>query len=146
MASSPKLRVAVAGAPGETGQSIRNGLLAEPAKLNVTALVQHEAVSKPEYQEMAHAGATLGVADYYDVEAFAARLTGADDVISCILPPHWVESETLIDAGHRASVGRFVVSFFSTFMPPRGVMEVHGLREDLLDRYRRLSHRCRRLV
>lgn len=47
------------------------------------------------------------------------------------------ESEALIDAAHRAGVGRFVPSFFAPVMPQRGVMEVRDLREELLDRCKR---------
>lgn len=48
-----------------------------------------------------------------------------------------VESETLIDASHRAGVGRFVPSFFAMVMPPRGIMEAREMKEDLLDRCKR---------
>ncbi|KAH7025657.1 isoflavone reductase [Microdochium trichocladiopsis] len=134
MASCTLLRVVVAGASGETGQSIMAALLAEPAQFKVVALARHESAGKEVYQEMARAGATVEAVDFCDVETLAARLVAADVVISCLLPLQRVESETLIDAAHRASVGRFVPSFFSTIMPPRGIMEVRDVREDLLDR------------
>ncbi|KAK5632188.1 hypothetical protein RRF57_007902 [Xylaria bambusicola] len=138
MVSCATLRVVVAGASGETGQSIMKGLLAEPAQFNVVALARRKSAGKAVYQEMVRAGATVEAADYCDVEALAARLAGADVVISCLLPLQRVESERLIDAAHRAGVGRFVPSFFSMVMPPRGVMEVRDLREDLLDRCKRV--------
>ncbi|KAK2020755.1 NAD(P)-binding protein [Colletotrichum zoysiae] len=139
MSSSTKpLRVVVAGASGETGRSITNALLAEPGKFDVVALARPESAGKPAYQEMARAGAAVEAADFRDPEALAAALAGADVVVSCLLPLQRVESDTLASAARRAGVGRFVPSFFSTVMPPRGVMEVRDLREDLLDHCKRL--------
>jgi hypothetical protein len=138
MTPSTKLRVAVAGASGETGRSIMNGLLVGSAHFDVIALVRPGGADKAVYRDMVRAGVTLETADYYNMEALAAVLAGVDVVISCLLPLQRIESETLIDAAHRASVGRFIPSFFSPIIPPRGVMEVRDLREDLLDRCKRL--------
>ena len=138
MTSCIKLRVAVAGASGETGQSIMSGLLAEPARFDVIALVRPEGANKAEYREMGRAGVTLATADYYNMEALAASLAGVDVVICCLMPLQRIETETLIDAAHRAGVDRFVPSFFSPVIPPRGIMEVRDLREDLLDCCKRL--------
>ncbi|EHA51696.1 isoflavone reductase [Pyricularia oryzae 70-15] len=134
MAFSTKLRVVVAGASGETGQSIVRGLLAESSKFDVIALARPESADNPAHQELARAGATVETADFLDVQALAERLAGADVVISCILPIKRAQSEALIDAAHRARVDRFVPSFFAMVMPPRGVMAVRELREELLDR------------
>ncbi|KAF9774645.1 hypothetical protein IL306_007315 [Fusarium sp. DS 682] len=138
MTSGTKLRVVVAGASGETGQSIVKELLAKPAQFHVVVLARHETVGKAVYQEMASAGASIETIDFCNIEALAARLSGAEVVISCLLPLQQVESETLIDAAHRAGVGRFIPSFWATVMPPRGIMGVRDLREDLLDRCKRL--------
>ncbi|EXA30747.1 hypothetical protein BFJ63_vAg16969 [Fusarium oxysporum f. sp. narcissi] len=138
MASSTKLCVVVAGASGETGQSITKGLLANPAKFHVIALARPESAGKAVYQEMASAGATIKTADFCNLDALAEQLAGADVVISCLMPIQLVESETLTDAAHRAGVGRFIPSFWGTVMPPRGIMAVRDVREDLLDRIKRL--------
>ncbi|PNP83745.1 hypothetical protein FNYG_02962 [Fusarium nygamai] len=138
MASSTKLNVVIAGASGETGSSITKALLTEPAQFHVIALARPESAGKPAYQEMSSSGATIKTADFRDVDALAEQLAGADVVISCILPIQRVESEALIDAAHRAGVSRFLPSFWGPVMPPRGIMAVRDLREDLLDRCKRL--------
>lgn len=69
MASCTKLRVVVAGAPGETGQSIMKALLAEPAKFDVVALARPESAGKTAYQEMARVGASVEVVDFRDSRA-----------------------------------------------------------------------------
>ncbi|KAF5647854.1 isoflavone reductase P3 [Fusarium tjaetaba] len=138
MASSTKLNVVVAGASGETGSSIMKALLAEPAQFHVIALARPESAGKPAYREMSSSGTTIKAGDFRDVDTLAEQLAGADVVISCILPIQRVESETLIDAAHRAGVGRFLPSFWGPVMPPRGIMAVRDLREDLLDRCKRL--------
>ena len=73
---------------------------------------------------MSQAGVTLETADYYNMEPLAAVLAGVDVVISCLLPLERIELETLLDAAHCASIGRFIPSFFSTIIPPRGVEKV----------------------
>jgi hypothetical protein len=138
MASGTKLRVVIAGASGETGQSIAQGLLAEPAQFHVVALARPESAGKAVYQEMIRGGVTIKTADFCNVEALAACFAGADVVISCLMLIQRLESETLIDAAHRAGVGRFVPSFWAMVMPPRGVMEARELKEDLLDRCKRI--------
>ncbi|RBA11094.1 isoflavone reductase family protein [Fusarium proliferatum] len=138
MVSSPKLNVVVAGASGETGSSIMKALLANQAQFHVIALARPESAGKSVYKEMASSGATIKTADFRDVEALAEQLAGVDVVISCLMPIQLVESETLIDAAHRAGVGRFLPSFWGPVMPPRGVMAVREVREDLLDRCKRL--------
>jgi saccharopine dehydrogenase-like NADP-dependent oxidoreductase len=84
MTSPTKLRVVVAGASGETGQSVIKGLLA----------------------------VTIETADFCDVEALAERLAGADVVISCLLPLQQVESEALIDAAHLGLGTSFIQADF----------------------------------
>jgi uncharacterized protein YbjT (DUF2867 family) len=115
-----------------------DGLLVRSAQFDVIALVRPGGADKAVYRDMSQAGVTLETADYYNMEALAAVLAGVDVVISCLLPLQRIESETLFDAAHRASVGRFVPSFFSPIIPPRVVMKVGDLREDLLDRCKRL--------
>lgn len=72
---------------------------------------------------MSQADVTLETADYYNMEALAAVLAGVDVIISCLLPLQRIESETLIDAAHRA-VYRFVSSCLSPITPPRGIVEI----------------------
>ncbi|KAF5240026.1 hypothetical protein FAUST_4610 [Fusarium austroamericanum] len=142
MLPGTKLCVVVAGASGETGYSITKALLAEPTQFHVILLARHETAGKPVYQKMESAGAFIKKADFRNQDELAQQLAGAEVVISCLMPVQLVESETLIDAAHRAGVGRFIPSFWGTAMPPRGVMAVRDVREDLLDRCKRLYLPC----
>lgn len=138
MVLGTKLCVVVAGASGETGRSITKALLAESTQFHVIVLARHETAGKPVYQKMESTGAIIRKADFRNEDELAQQLAGAEVVISCLLPIQLAESETLIDAAHRAGVGRFIPSFWGTVMPPRGVMAVRDVREDLLDRCKRL--------
>ncbi|RGP77126.1 isoflavone reductase family [Fusarium longipes] len=138
MASTTKLRVVVAGASGETGQSVMKELLFNQKQFDVVAISRPDSADKPVYRAMASAGATIETVDFCNLVALTARLSGADIVISCIMPIQKTESETLIDAAHQAGVGRFVPNFWGTVVPPRGVMAARDLKEDLLDRCKRL--------
>jgi nucleoside-diphosphate-sugar epimerase len=138
MTSLTKLLVVVAGASGETGQSSIKGLLAKPAQFQVVALARPESAGKAIYQGMAASGVNIATPDFCDVASLAERLQGADVVISCLLPLQRVESKMLIDAAHHAGVGRFIPSFWSMVMPPRGIMSARDVREDQPDRCKRL--------
>ena len=137
MTTIKKLRVAVAGASGETGRSITAQLLASPDQFHVVALARPESAGSDAYKKLARAGATVEAVDFLNTDALAAALVGTDVVITCILPSARAESESLIDAAHRAGVGRFVPSFFAT-VAPRGVMQLREVKEEFLDRCKRL--------
>lgn len=138
MSTTKKIRVAVAGASGETGRSITAQLLATPEQFAVLALARPESAEKDEYKKLAQNGAAVEAVDFRDTGALTTALAGVDVVISCLLPTARAESEALIDAAHGAGVGRFVPSFFATAAPPRGVMMLREIKEDLLDRCKRL--------
>lgn len=137
MAVAKKLRIAVAGASGETGRSITTALLASPEAFEIVALARPESAEKEAYQKLAEAGGAVKAVDFLDTDALAAALAGTDVVISTLLPFARAESESLIDAAHRAGVGRFVPSFFAT-IAPRGVLTLRDLKEDVLDYCKRL--------
>lgn len=137
MSTNKKLRVALAGASGETGRSIATQLLASPDQFQLVALARPESAEKDAYKKLAQAGAAVEAVDFTNTDELAAALKGADVVVSCLLPTSRAESDSLVDAAHRAGVGRFVPSFFAT-VGPRGVMRLRDLKEDLLDRCKRL--------
>jgi uncharacterized protein YbjT (DUF2867 family) len=91
-----------------------NGLLAGLAQFDVIALVRPGGADKAVYQDMERAGIILETSDYYNMEALAAALAGVDAVISCLLPLQRIESETLIDAAHRAFSQLFLSDHTST--------------------------------
>jgi uncharacterized protein YbjT (DUF2867 family) len=115
-----------------------NELLASPGQFEAIALARPESITKEVYQDLARRGATVKGADFTAREALVPLLVGADVVISCLTIMQKAVDEVLIDAAHAARVGRYVLSFFGTVSPPRGVMALRNEKEDLLDRCKRL--------
>ncbi|TKY85906.1 hypothetical protein EX895_005447 [Sporisorium graminicola] len=138
MAQQKQLQVAIGGASGETGMSIVNALLDSPDRFDVIALVRPESASKPVYQDIASRGVSIKIVDFKDIEALTGILEGVDIVISCLTVEQMAEEHALIDASHAAGVGRFVPSFFAVVCPPRGVLDLRSIKEDFLDRCKRL--------
>ncbi|TLD26933.1 hypothetical protein PspLS_04828 [Pyricularia sp. CBS 133598] len=136
--TSAKLKVVVCGASGHTGQSIMDQLLASPAQFEVIALARPESVNKEIYQNFARRGAVVKGVDFKDTQAVATLLTGSDVVISCLTILQKEEEESLIEASHKARIGRYVPSFWATFCPPGGVMTVRDQKEEFLNRCKRL--------
>lgn len=69
-------------------------------------------------------------------------LQGVDIVISCLTLMQVAEEYALVDAPNAAGVGRFVPSFFAVVCPPRGVLTLRSIKEDILDRCKRLHLPC----
>ncbi|KAI8931457.1 hypothetical protein NX059_011783 [Plenodomus lindquistii] len=138
MAPEKKLRVVITGASGETGSFIMDALLSSPDQFNVIALARPESMKKDILQDFARRGASVQPADFQNVDGLVPLLAGADVVISCLTLQQKGAEEALIDASHRAGVGRYIPSFWGTVAPPRGVMWLRDMKEDLLDRCKRL--------
>ncbi|PCD25986.1 hypothetical protein AU210_012420 [Fusarium oxysporum f. sp. radicis-cucumerinum] len=132
-----KLEVVVAGASGETGTSIFNALLASPDQFHVTALGRSTSISKDVYRDFVKRGAVVKGVDFQDIDALAAILKGADVVIACVTIEQAAVQDALIEASHKAGVGRFVPSFFATVCP-RGVMPMRDVKEASLDKIKTL--------
>lgn len=150
-----KYKVFIAGASGETGRSITAQLLSLPDQFEVIALARPESTTKKEYQDFADRGATVVPVQIRDAGALQKIFTGASStndggahshiydsdherrnntiVISCLTLREKQGELALIEAASRAGVGRFVPSFWATVSPPRGVMDLRGAKEDLLD-------------
>ncbi|ORY18513.1 isoflavone reductase family protein [Clohesyomyces aquaticus] len=119
-----RLRVAVAGATGETGQSIMDPLLANPEEFEVFALARPVSVNKPILSAFPARGAIVKSVDFNATDALITALAGMHVVISCLLGLHDKIQIAL----------RFVPSFFEPACPPRGVMKARDRKEDMLDR------------
>ncbi|KAL9567440.1 hypothetical protein ACKAV7_008390 [Fusarium commune] len=132
--TSQKLRVVVAGASGETGQSVMNGLLSEPEKFDVTVLGRPESLSKDVYNDLAKRGAAVTGVDFTDIGGLTSVLEGVSAVICCVTLEQASVQEALLEASKKAGVARFIPSFWATICPPRGVMRIRAMKEELLDK------------
>ncbi|RSL83123.1 hypothetical protein CEP52_016791 [Fusarium oligoseptatum] len=134
-----KIRVAIAGASGVTGSSITNALLEDSDKFEVTALARPSSVNKPEYTKHAKRGAIITPVELKaSSDLLVQAVVGMDVVISCMTLQQLDQEMALIEAVHTAGVGRYVPSWFGPCCPPRGVMLLRDMKEDLLDHIKRL--------
>lgn len=138
MSAQMKLKVIVVGAGGETGRSVMAALLTSPDQFSVTAFARTSSASGAVYKDFAARGAEIKGVDYADKAGLVAALKGVDIVLSCIQLDKADVQNALIEASHKAGVGRFVPSFWATVCPPRGVMELRGVKEDSLDKIKAL--------
>ncbi|KAH8886018.1 NAD(P)-binding protein [Thozetella sp. PMI_491] len=134
-----KTRVAIAGASGVTGSSIMNALLAVPERFEVTALARPASLEKSQYIEFAKRGAIVKAIELQEPsDPLVQALIGIDVVISCMTLRALQEEMALITAADKASVGRYVPSFFAPCCPPRGVMLAREMKEGILDHIKTL--------
>lgn len=132
------LKVAVAGASGETGVSVMDALLAASQQYQVTALGRAASVnSKPVYKDFTQRGASTQAVDFGNIEAIVPILKDIDVVVSCLLGSS-DDQKNLVHAASKAGVSRFVPSFWAPAIPPRGVIRLRDSKEDILDLIKRL--------
>ncbi|KAF4996922.1 hypothetical protein FDECE_12245 [Fusarium decemcellulare] len=129
------MKVAILGATGETGRSIVNGLLesTEP-RYEVIALTRPSSLEKPAVRQLAQRGVEVIAADLDGpLDELTKLLKGVDTVISAINAANLPAQIPLVDASKAAGVARFVPCFFATVVPPKGVLKLRDLKEDVLN-------------
>ncbi|CAH0023711.1 unnamed protein product, partial [Clonostachys rhizophaga] len=131
------MNVAVVGATGETGQSIINGLKESSTSFNITALVR--TVDTPEIHQLNSRGiATVAVDLEGPYEDVVKSLSG-QEVVICAINPFCVSQQiTLANAASEAKVKRFVPSAFGPVCPPRGVMALRELKEEVISHVKKI--------
>ncbi|KAI3546450.1 isoflavone reductase family protein [Colletotrichum abscissum] len=118
-----RIKVAIAGATGNTGSSIVNALLKSPELFEVTALARPSSIKKPELVEFAKRGVHVKAIELDGpTEAISRVLTNMDVVISCLTLFTFQEEMNLIEASSKVNVGRYIPSFWGPVCAPRGVM------------------------
>ncbi|KAL5355509.1 NAD(P)-binding protein [Aspergillus floccosus] len=135
MSPPAKVRVAIVGASGETGQSIVNGLLNDPDTVfDITALTRPQSLKKPVNVELQARGVRVVAADLNGPqEALVNVLSGMDVVISAIFFGSLGDERPLAEASKKAGVKRFLQSAFMIVVPPRGVVDFREQKEDNLN-------------
>ncbi|KAF4835058.1 Isoflavone reductase-like protein [Colletotrichum tropicale] len=134
------MRVSIIGATGETGQSIIDGLLksTEP-KYDITALTRPASLQKPEVLDLQKKGIHIIAADLEGPEdALTEILKGTDVMISAINAGNLMAQIPLINASKAAGVGRFIPCFFATIVPPKGILKLRDIKEDVLNHVKKV--------
>lgn len=133
------MKIAVVGATGATGRSIVSALIESPTDFEITAITRGSSLSNTSNNELRDLGVKVVTWDVKSpVEDLAKLFPGFDVVISAINAHALPDQHQLVDAAHKAKVGRFVPCFFGTAAPPRGVMRLREMKEDVLDHIRKL--------
>ncbi|KAH8736072.1 hypothetical protein BGZ61DRAFT_489864 [Ilyonectria robusta] len=109
------MKVAILGATGETGTSILNGLL----ESEITALVRPSSLQKPEVLALEKRGVKVAAADIYGPEEELTKLLRGMEVLqSC-------------------GIKRFVPCSFATIAPPKGILRLRDMKEDVINHIKR---------
>ncbi|KAJ6605408.1 hypothetical protein DFH09DRAFT_967212 [Mycena vulgaris] len=132
-------KVLLLGATGETGGSILEGLLEDPASFVVEALVRPSSAEKPDVKKLAERGVKVRIVDIGGpIEALVESLAGIDVLISTIDASSQLAQLSLATAVKQAGVKRFVPCAFTTVAPPGGVMALRDNKEEVYQLIRRL--------
>ncbi|VUC26703.1 unnamed protein product [Clonostachys rosea] len=137
--STTSVKIAIAGASGETGLSILNELLKRKDEFTVTALVRPSSVEKPQVQDIKEKGANvIGIDLDTPLNELVKSLQGQQIVISCVIPFASDLEIKLADAAKAAGVERFIPSFFGPVCPPKGVLVLRETKEDVLNHIKKI--------
>ncbi|KAJ6605415.1 hypothetical protein DFH09DRAFT_1121358 [Mycena vulgaris] len=132
-------KVLLLGVTGETGGSILEGLLEDPASFVVEALVRPSSAEKPDVKKLAERGVKIRIVDIGGpIEALVESLAGIDVLISAIDALGQLAQLSLATAAKQARVKRFVPCAFTTVAPPGGVMPLRDNKEEVYQHIRRL--------
>ncbi|OHW97634.1 isoflavone reductase family protein [Colletotrichum incanum] len=135
------MEIAIVGATGQTGSSIVNALLAsDTPKFSITALTRPSSLQKPAIFELAKRGVKIAAADLDGPQADLEKtLAGVDVVISTIYGGSVLAEISLINASKAAGVKRYIPCFFATIAPPKGVLLLRDLKEDVLNHIKKVK-------
>ncbi|KAH6855724.1 hypothetical protein B0I37DRAFT_350875 [Chaetomium sp. MPI-CAGE-AT-0009] len=134
------MKVAIVGATGETGSSIVNGLLesTEP-RYEITALIRPSSLGKASAQELRKKGVNVVAADLtWPEDKLAELLHGIEVVISAIYAANLLSQIPLANASKAAGVSRFVPCDFATVAPPKGVIILRDIKEEVLNHIKKI--------
>ncbi|KAF4905513.1 Isoflavone reductase-like protein [Colletotrichum viniferum] len=130
----------IIGATGETGHSIIDGLLksTEP-EYDITALTRPASLQKPKVLDLQKKGIHIVAADLEGPEdALTEILKGTDVMVSAINAGNLMAQIALINASKAAGVGRFIPCFFATIVPPKGILKLRDIKEDVLNHVKKV--------
>ncbi|KAM5371222.1 hypothetical protein ACJZ2D_008142 [Fusarium nematophilum] len=134
------MKVAIVGATGETGSSIVNGLLesTEP-RYEVTALTRPSSLEKESVQDLKKRGVEVVAADLTGSEDELVKLLRGKDVLISAIDARQLEAQIpLANAAKAAGVGRFVPCSFATVAPPKGILVLRDVKEDVINHIKKI--------
>ncbi|KAL6408618.1 putative isoflavone reductase family protein [Ilyonectria robusta] len=100
---------------------------------NYTSLTRPASLGKPEVEELRKKGVSVVAADLVGSEDQLVKiLSGTDVLISTVSVTGLLDQIPLADAAKVAGVKRFVPCFFATIAPPKGVLDLRYLKEEIL--------------
>ncbi|KAI1642376.1 isoflavone reductase family protein [Daldinia loculata] len=135
---STAIRVGIVGATGRAGSSILNGLLASETQFDITVLARPTSINSEANNELKSRGIRIVAADLTGPkDDLVKTVKGIDIIISCIVFSSLGDQIPLAEAAKQAGVKRFVPCNFST-PAPRGVMDMHDEKDDILAAIQRL--------
>ncbi|KAF4913285.1 Isoflavone reductase-like protein [Colletotrichum viniferum] len=120
-----KIRVAIAGATGNTGSSIVDALLKSPELFDITALARPASVGKPELVEFAKQGVDVKSIELDgSIDAISGTLANMDVVISWLTLLQFNEEMNLIEASSKANVERGPLDRVKSLNLPYTIIDV----------------------
>ncbi|GJC86274.1 isoflavone reductase-like protein [Colletotrichum liriopes] len=127
------MKVFIVGGSGMTGRSIIDGLLESSTAFEIIALSRPSSLNSAKNQALRNAGVSVVSAECSGSEAALVQtLQGADVVISAVSAYALKDQIPLATAAKKAGVKRFVPCSFATVTPPRGVMKLAEIKDDVL--------------
>ncbi|CAI0655028.1 unnamed protein product [Colletotrichum noveboracense] len=141
ISQSTTMEIAIVGATGQTGSSIVDALLASVApRFSITALTRPSSLQKPAVLDLAKRGVKIAPADLDGPQAdLEHTLAGVDVVISTIYGGSVLAEISLVNASKAAHVKRYIPCFFATVVPPKGVLLLRELKEDVLNHIKKIK-------
>ncbi|KAF4462592.1 isoflavone reductase family [Fusarium albosuccineum] len=134
------IKVAIAGATGETGFSIVNGLLeSSNPKFDIVALTRPSSIEKAQTLGLPQRGVKIvGVDLNGPQDELVKHLSGVDVVISAVDPSAFSAQIPLANAAKAANVSRFIPCSFATVGPPTGVMQLREMKEEIINHIKKI--------
>ncbi|KAK7209398.1 hypothetical protein V2G26_016576 [Clonostachys chloroleuca] len=134
----PTMQVAVLGATGATGTSIIKALQ-QAGNFSISALVRPSSIERPATRDLEAQGVRIIPFDLTDpVEESARKIQDYDVVLAAISIAATAQQIPLATVAKAAGVRRFVPCFYAPVAPPKGVVALRDIKEDVLNHVKKL--------
>ncbi|GKT95766.1 isoflavone reductase family protein [Colletotrichum tofieldiae] len=132
------MEVAILGATGATGSSIINALL-DAGSFSITALVRPSSLNSEAARDLASKGVAITSFDLNaPSEELAQKIKGKEVLLAAISIPATGQQIALATVAKTSGVKRFVPCFYAPVAPPKGVVALRDIKEDVLNHVKKL--------